>query len=84
MSHVDPRINCAAEVCCAPVTTGTGPDGLVVKRSSDSLQAAVGILCDAGVPEDLAPKVARQLHGMGVALLSTELAEAIRHIAFPE
>lgn len=71
---VDRRLNCAAEICCAP-------DGLSAVNSP-ALAAAAAILVDAGVPEDLAPKVAAKLRAMGVAFTSTALTDAIRAIAF--
>lgn len=84
---VDPRLNCAAEICCAPrplaeVSVETS-SGLLDQRDPESLRSAIAILVDAGVPEDAAPRIAKKLHEMGVALLSTELATAIRNIAFP-
>ena len=67
---IDPRLNCAAEICCS------GPP--------QSIAAAAAILCDAGCSEDEAPKIAAKLREMGVAFTSTELATAIRNIAFGE
>lgn len=65
----DPRINCAAEICCDPPR---------------SLAAAASILCDAGCPEDLAPKIAHKLMTMNITFTSTALARAVREIAFGE
>ena len=85
-NHIDPRLNCAASICCPPPQNATTSDGTVVGvvRNPDSLRAAVAILVDAGVPDEAAPSVAKKLYDMGVAMLSTELAAAIRHIAFPD
>ena len=78
---VDPRLNCAAEICCAPVPPIS--EGSVPTRNPESLRSAAAILKDCGVPEDLAPKVAKEMHGRGIVFLSAELATAIRNIAFP-
>jgi hypothetical protein len=65
---IDPRLNCAAEICCDPIK---------------AQQARIEILCDIGVSEDQAPKMAARMKELGIAFTSTELADAIRHIAFP-
>lgn len=65
---IDMRLNCAAEICCS------GPP--------QSIAAAASILCDAGCPEDDAPRIAAKLREMGVTFTSTALAVAIREIAF--
>jgi hypothetical protein len=62
----DPRINCAAEICCDPPA---------------ALRAAAEILCDIGVAEDDAPKMAAKLKEMGITFTSVELAGAIAEIA---
>lgn len=66
---IDPRLNCAAEICCTP---------------EQAHAAAVELLCECGVSEDEAPRIAKRLREKGIAFTSTELAEAIRHIAFPD
>lgn len=63
---VDPRINCAAGICCDP----TG-----------ALAATTEILCDIGVPEDDAPKMAAKMRDMEITFTSTSLAGAISEIA---
>jgi hypothetical protein len=65
---VDPRLNCAAEICCNPPR---------------ALAARVSILCDLGVPEEDAPRMAAKMKEMGIAFTSASLAEAIREIAYP-
>jgi hypothetical protein len=66
---IDPRLNCAAEICCTP---------------EQAHAAAVSLLCDCGVSEDEAPRIAKRLREKGIVFTSSELADAIRHIAFPE
>lgn len=82
---VDLRLNCASEICCGPkpttIATEAG-ESLLLERDPESLRSAASILRDCGVPEDLAPKVAHQLRERGIALLSVDLATAIREIAF--
>lgn len=63
---VDPRLNCASEVCCSP---------------PNALRAATSILIDAGCPDEYAGSCARNLHEMGIAFTSRELANAISNIA---
>lgn len=64
---IDPRLNCAAEICCSP---------------PDALRMRVELLTEAGVPEDLAPKIAAKLADMGIALLPAELAAVIYQITY--
>lgn len=73
---VDPRLNCAAEICCGP------PPDSIETPTSQSVASFAAILADAGVPEDDAPKIAAKLRSMGVSLTSVELNAAIRAIAF--
>lgn len=63
---VDPRINCAAGICCDP---------------AGALTATAEILCDIGVPEDDAPKMAAKMRDMGITFTSAALAEAVAAIA---
>lgn len=63
---VDPRLNCAAGICCAP---------------GNALSAATSILLDAGCPDEYAGLCARNLHEMGITFTSTKLARAIAEIA---
>lgn len=63
---VDPRLNCASEVCCSP---------------SSALRAATSILLDAGCPDEYAALCARNLHEMGITFTSLGLAHAIAEIA---
>lgn len=64
---IDPRLNCAAEICCSP---------------PQSLAAATEILAEAGLTRVSAESVARNLRAAGVALLPVQLAAIIREIAF--
>lgn len=66
---IDPRLNCAAEICCAP---------------EQAHAATVELLCECGVSEDEAPRIAKRMRDKGITFTSTELAGAVRHIAFPE
>jgi hypothetical protein len=77
----DPRLNCAAEICCGPVPPLT--EGGDVQQNPDAFRSLVAILVDLGVPEDLAPRVAREMRQRGIVFLSAELAAAIREISFP-
>lgn len=63
---IDPRLNCAAEICCSP---------------PDALRAATSLLIDAGCPDEYAASCARNLREMGVTFTSTALAGAISDIA---
>ena len=77
---VDLRLNCAAEICCAPLPTladGSKP------YNQDAHRSRVAILMDLGIPEDLAHKASRAMASRGIVFLSDELAAAIRNIAFP-
>ncbi|HEY3492593.1 MAG TPA: hypothetical protein VGK43_06550 [Solirubrobacterales bacterium] len=76
----DPRINCAAEICCGPpppLADGTSAFNDAAHRSR------VSILLDLGVPDEIAAKVSRRMAETGIVFLSAELATAIREIAFP-
>ena len=79
----DPRLNCAAGVCCDPIPPLIEPPKDKAAAGSDAFQATVAILLDLGVPEDLAPNVAVEMGARGIVFLSAELAAAIREIAFP-
>jgi len=65
-NSVDPRLNCAAGICC-------GPGG--------SLAAATSILVDAGCPNEYAASCARNLRERGITFTSVALAEAMADIA---
>lgn len=85
---VDLRLNCAAEICCAPtpVTVSTGEGNSLTgetERCPESLRAATEILIDCGVPEDAAPRIAKRMRELDIVMLSVELATAIRNIVFP-
>jgi hypothetical protein len=70
----DPRLNCAAQICCVP-TTAAGQD--------DGHRARVGILLDLGVRKEEADSAAKAMVEKGIVFLSAELAASIREIAFP-
>lgn len=75
---IDPRLNCAAEVCCVP------PPGAAEGELNQPAHAArVGILMDLGAGEELAHKMSKAMTGRGIVFLSATLAAAIREIAFP-
>lgn len=75
----DPRLNCAAEICCPPpVMVGAEKPANVPAD-----EACEGILLDLGVhPEDVG-KVVASMRKRGLVFLSAEMASAIRNIAFP-
>lgn len=77
---VDPRLNCAAEICCAPAPVAE--DG-TRQLNQDAHASRVGILCDLGAPEELAHKMSAAMAERGIVFLSAELATAMREIAFP-
>jgi hypothetical protein len=72
--HVDPRLNCASEICCPP-------RALAYNQSAHD--ARVEILLDLGAPAELAQKMAREMPNKGVCFLPQALADVIREIAFP-
>lgn len=75
---IDPRLNCAAEICCGP------PPGLAVGELNQPAHAArVEILMDLGAREEQAHKMSREMAARGIVFLSAALADAIREIAFP-
>lgn len=77
---VDPRLNCAAEICCVPrplAEDGTRP------LNQEAHASRVSILCDLGIPEDLAHKASAEMVTRGIVFLSADLATAMREIAFP-
>lgn len=81
---VDPRLNCAAEICCGPPPIVSGPGDFPVRaHNGPAHRARVAILVDLGVEEDHAHKVAGAMAQMGIVFLSSDLARAIREIAFP-
>lgn len=78
---VDPRLNCAAEICCHPPMLVADSNAATNAPADKALSA---VLLDLGVhPEDVA-KVVANMRAVGLVILTAELAAAIRHIAFPE
>lgn len=78
----DPRLNCAAEICCPPPTMLLG--ATESPRNEPADEACSNILLDLGVnPEDV-KDVVSNMRKRGIVLLSAELATAIRHVAFPK
>lgn len=63
---IDPRLNCAARICCPP---------------ADARNTQIELLCEAGCPDDLAPKLAERLETMGIALAPMELMDVIGQLA---
>lgn len=75
---IDPRLNCAAEICCVP------PPGLAAGELNQPAHAArVEILMDLGASEEQAHKMSKEMVARGIVFLSAELASAIRDVAFP-
>lgn len=77
---IDPRLNCAAEICCGP------PPGIVGQEpafNQPAHAARVAILMDLGAGEEQAHKMSREMVAQGIVFLSADLACAIREIAFP-
>jgi len=66
---IDPRLNCAAEICCQ-------------RQSAESNKALCDILADLGVPADLQDTVAANMRTRGIVLMPTQLAHIIKRIAF--
>lgn len=79
MSHQ--LMNCAAEICCPPEVP---LDGQAVTYNMPAHRARVDLLVGLGVPEELAHKVSHAMVEQGVVFLTRELADAVRHVAFPE
>lgn len=82
MSHVDPRLNCAAEICCIPPAALVDSAEKLFNQPAHA--ARVAILIDLGVEETRAHKVSRVMDEKGIVFLSAELATAIRNVVFPE
>lgn len=76
---VDPRLNCAAEICCGP------PPGIVGEEAAlnqPAHTARVGILVDLGISEEKAHKVSKRMVEQGLCFMPQELADVMREIAF--
>lgn len=63
---IDPRLNCAAEICCPP---------------PDAFQARVALLCEAGCPDELAPALVGKLDAMGITFAPKALMAVIAELA---
>lgn len=61
----DPRLNCAAEICCQP---------------PQAREALVSILLDIGVPEEYVRRCAVKMTEMGIAFTSVEMMKAVAEI----
>lgn len=79
MAHIDPRLNCAAEICCGPAPGVVGDESI----NQPAHVARVGILVDLGIPEERAHKVSKQMVKQGLCFMPQELATVMREIAFP-
>ena len=79
MSHQ--LMNCAAEVCCPPEVP---LEGQAPPYNMPAHRARVELLVGLGVPDELAHKVSRAMVEKGMVFLTQEMADAIRHVAFPE
>lgn len=80
---VDPRLNCAAEICCGePPPIASGVAASVQGTSGDAHRARVSILCDLGMDREQASKASKLMTEMGIVFLSADLARAIRDVAF--
>jgi hypothetical protein len=63
---IDPRLNCAAEICCPP---------------PEAFQTRVELLCELGCPDDLAPKMVAAMDSKGISFAPKELMDVIRRLA---
>lgn len=63
----DPRINCAAEICCPEIANANA--------------ALASLLGDLGVPDESLAEVVRRMRESGLVFLPSELAVTIRQIA---
>lgn len=63
---IDPRLNCAAKICCPP---------------NQARETQIELLCEAGCPDDLAPRLADRLATMGISFAPTELMDVIGRLA---
>lgn len=63
---IDPRLNCAAKICCHP---------------DQAKRVQIELLCEAGCPEEFAPRVADRLEKMGISLAPSELMDVISRLA---
>lgn len=74
---VDPRLNCAAEICCPP--TGLGDEA----AQSPSHEARVAILMDLGLGRGPANEASRAMRKRELCFMPQALADTMREIAFP-
>jgi hypothetical protein len=63
---MDPRLNCAADICCPP------PPARLTR---------IEILCEAGCEPEAASKIADNLTKMGVTFAPVELMDVISRLA---
>lgn len=76
---IDPRINCAAEICCGPP-----PDQrTAAELNQEAHRLRVSILVDLGVPEEMAHRVSKSMVTHALCFMPQQLADVIREIAFP-
>ena len=73
---IDPRLNCAAEICCAP-------SGLVETVKSPSHKARVEILVDLGLDHEAAGMVSLAMKKVDLCFMPQAIADIMREIAFP-
>jgi len=64
---IDPRFNCAAEICC---------DRLQANMT------LMGLLADCGCPEEYRAHMVKRMRELDIVLLPGQLARVIRGIAF--
>lgn len=69
---VDPRLNCAAEICCHPTL-----------RGDEAHASRVAILEDLGLSQAQASTVATAMKEQGLCFMPQALADTIREVAFP-
>lgn len=77
---VDPRLCCAAEICCAPKPAA---QGATTTYNQPAHESRVKVLVGLGVPAELAAKVSREMVSQGLVFLTAQLATAVREITFP-
>lgn len=66
IAAIDPRLNCAAKICCPPM---------------QARHTQIELLCEAGCPDNLAPVLADRLEKMGISFAPSELMDVIARLA---
>lgn len=79
MSHQ--LMNCAGNICCFAPATATEEEKAF---NQEAHAARVQLLMNIGATEEQAHKMSKAMVDQGMVFLTQELADAIRHVAFPE